>query len=137
MPSLKFVCRIVVCSVCSGVVSALPVRAFSVRTTRPTSIVPWAHLDPVKGNIQPLCFPVAMVITCYHPNHHPNHDAAWSVDVWFTQEGQQGPCKRTRCSSSGGAGSSSCLIRCCPGTLRMETAGDRFPDNARYFQAIG
>ena len=57
MPSLKFVCRIVVCSVCSGVVSALPVRAFSVRTTRPTSIVPWAHLDPVKGNIQPLSFP--------------------------------------------------------------------------------
>ena len=29
MPSLKFVCRIVVCSVCSGVVSALPVLACS------------------------------------------------------------------------------------------------------------
>ena len=54
----------------------------------------------------------------YHPKHHPNHDAAWSADGWFTQEGRQGSCKRTgSCSSSGGAGNSSLLIRFFFGTL--------------------
>ena len=70
-----------------------------------------AELDPILPGLNRSWDPDPSFSAChlsshrYHPKHHPNHDAAWSADGWFTQEGRQGSWKRTRsCSSSGGAG---------------------------------
>ena len=97
-----------------------------------------AELDPILPGLNRSWDPDPSFSAChlsshrYHPKHHPNHDAAWSADGWFTQEGRQGSCKRTRSrSSSGGAGNSSFLIRCCfwdSGSARKLQSGDRFPD---------
>ena len=49
-------------------------------TTRPTSIVPWAHLDPVKGNIQPLSFPSSHGYHMLSPKPPPKPRR--SVECW-------------------------------------------------------